>query len=99
MNDLSRAAKIFEDVGKQSLESNLGKFSAKGYFFQALLCHLAQGDNVATRLKVDEFKSADYSFGSSRECEFVESLLSAIDSLNADDFAQVNCTLLAFQFH
>ena len=99
MNDLSRAAKIFEDVGKQSLESNLGKFSAKGYFFQALLCHLARGDNVATRLKVDEFKSADYSFGSSRECEFVESLLSAIDSLNADDFAQVNCTLLAFQFH
>lgn len=90
MNDLSRAAKIFEDIGTQSLQSNLGKFSAKGYFFQALLCLLAQGDNVAIRIKVDEYKNSDYSFGSSRECELVEKLLVAIDSLNADDFAQVS---------
>jgi alpha-soluble NSF attachment protein len=87
--NLPQSAKIFEDIGRQSLESNLGKFSAKGYLFQALLCHLAAGDNVATRLKVDEYKSTDYSFGSSRECDLVEKLLVAIESMNADDFAQV----------
>ena len=99
MNDLSKASKIFEEIGLQSLQSNLGKFSAKGYFFQALLCLLAQGDNVATRIKVEEYKNSDYSFGSSRECEFVEKLLVAIDSLNADDFAQVSSLPLSSSLH
>lgn len=87
--DLPKAASIFESIGRQSLDSRLGAFSAKGYLFQALLCHLASGDNVASRLKVDEYKSVDYSFGSSRECDFAEKLLRAIDDMNAEDFAQV----------
>ncbi len=41
--DVIRAADIFASIGKESLSSRLGAFSAKGYFFQALLCHLASG--------------------------------------------------------
>ena len=71
---MARAAEIFASNAKESLSSRLGAFSAKGYFFQALLCHLASGDAVQVGVKLDEFKNADFSFGSSRECGFVEKL-------------------------
>jgi len=51
--DLSRAASIYEDIGKESMTSRLGAYSAKGYFFQALLCYLAMGDNVQVRTVSD----------------------------------------------
>ena len=44
VGEFQRAAGIFEQVAKECLESKLGSFSAKGYFFQALLCVLAQGE-------------------------------------------------------
>ena len=43
--------------------------------FQCCMCHLAMGDGVATRSKLEEFKNVDYSFASSRECTFLEQLL------------------------
>lgn len=72
---LGRAADIFENIGREAMESKLGQYSAKGYFFQSLLCHLASGDTVSVRNKLDAYKSVDYSFQSSRECGFIEKLL------------------------
>ena len=45
-NDLALAGGIFEDVGREAMGSRLGTYSAKGHFFNCLLCHLALGDNV-----------------------------------------------------
>lgn len=70
--NLDQAASIFEDIGKDSLTSRLGAFGAKAYFFQALLCFLAIGDTVRVNMKLDEYKSIDHSFASSRECQFSE---------------------------
>ena len=70
-----QAADIFERIARDCLQSRLGAFSAKGYFFQSLICYLAAGDNVATRSKIDAFKSVDHQFPSSRECGFIEKLL------------------------
>ena len=33
-----------------------GAYAAKGYFFQAALCHMASGDNVAASNKLEAFK-------------------------------------------
>ena len=84
----TEAASIFETTGMDSLESRLGAFSAKNHFFQCLLCYLASGDNVQVRNKIDIFKNKDHSFATSRECKFVEEILVAIDSFDADGFAQ-----------
>lgn len=73
--DLIRSADIFEKIALESLTSRLGAFSAKGYFFQCLLCHLASGDYVRVTNKLNEFKNADYTFGASRECGFIEKLM------------------------
>eukprot|EP01036_Dinobryon_divergens_P026855 gene26855-35547_t len=55
---------LLKEIGNESMQSNLGKFSAKGYFLQSLLCHLAQGDAVQVTVKLDQCKNADYTFGS-----------------------------------
>lgn len=52
-----------------------GAYAAKGYFFQAALCLMASGDNVAAGSKLQSFKQADFNFPSSRECLFLEQLL------------------------
>ena len=74
-DDFATAAEIFEAAGYESLESKLGAYSAKGYFFQCVICHMAAGDTVAAKAKVDTFKSADHNFPSSRECNLLESLI------------------------
>lgn len=74
-DDFAKAAEIYEAAGYESLESKLGAYSAKGYLFQCVLCHMAAGDSVAARTKIDTFKSADHNFPSSRECQLLESLL------------------------
>ena len=81
------AADIFEKIGTESLESRLGQFSAKGYFFQCLLCHLAAGDTIQVNNKVNLFKEKDHSFNSCRECKFVETIVESIESYDADAFA------------
>jgi len=87
--DLSKAIGIFESIGKESLSSRLGAYSAKNYFFQSLLCCLAGGDNVQVNKKIEEYKNLDYSFGSSRECEFSVRLLKACEEYNADEFSEL----------
>ena len=74
-DDFTKAADIFESLGHESLESKLGAYSAKGYFFQSVLCHMAAGDNVAATGKLESFKATDYNFPSSRECQFLEKLV------------------------
>jgi len=87
-DDFTKAADIFESLGHESLESKLGAYSAKGYFFQSVLCHMAAGDNVAATGKLESFKATDYNFPSSRECQFLEKLVAAADAYNADDFSE-----------
>lgn len=87
IEEFQKASAIFEQVGKECLESKLGSFSAKGYFFQSLLCTLALGDEVAIEQKLNHYKNVDYSFPNSRECQFVEKLLSAIQSMSVEEFA------------
>lgn len=70
-----KAAQIYESNGREGLTSRLGAFGAKGHFFMALLCYLALGDSVQVTNKLNEYKSLDHSFPSSRECGFVEKLV------------------------
>lgn len=87
-DDFTKAAAIFESVGRESMESNLSKYSAKNYFFQALLCFLAAGDSVTAKGKKEEYKNVDYTFATQRECVFAEKLLVALEANDAEGFAQ-----------
>jgi len=57
------------------MDSRLSSYSAKGYFFQSVLCLMASGDFVAARSKLENFKNVDFSLPQSREGQLLESLL------------------------
>jgi alpha-soluble NSF attachment protein len=81
------AATIYKQLGTKAMESNLGKFSAKGHLMLYLLCLNALGDCVALSEGVETCKSIDYSFGNSRECEFITKLVKAVEENDEAEYA------------
>lgn len=85
--DLIKAAQIYEDLGKGCLDSNLLKYNAKGYFVQAILCHLANGDAVASSQALSRYMNMDFTFPDSREGKFCSSLVECLENYDTEGFA------------
>jgi hypothetical protein len=51
----SKAVEIYEGVARQSLDSNLLKYSVKGYLLNAGLCHLCGSDVVAINNALEKY--------------------------------------------
>ncbi len=85
--DLLRAAKIYEDLGRRCLDSNLLKFNAKGYFLQAIFCHLANNDAVGAGQALQRYEGLDYTFGEAREGKFCRRLIECVEGFDAEGFA------------
>lgn len=85
--ELLRAAQIYDDMGCQCLDSNLLKYNAKGYFLQCVLCHLANGDAIASSQSLQKFSSLDFTFSDSREGKFAAQLVDCVDNFDTDGFA------------
>ena len=85
--DLIRAAGIYNDLGTKCLDSNLLKFNAKGYFLQAILCHLANSDAIAAQQALQRYESLDYTFGDSREGKFGRQLVECVEGYDAEGLA------------
>eukprot|EP00531_Pseudo-nitzschia_arenysensis_P000128 CAMPEP_0116138416 /NCGR_PEP_ID=MMETSP0329-20121206/12772_1 /TAXON_ID=697910 /ORGANISM="Pseudo-nitzschia arenysensis, Strain B593" /LENGTH=313 /DNA_ID=CAMNT_0003633401 /DNA_START=115 /DNA_END=1056 /DNA_ORIENTATION=+ len=85
--DFGRASKIYDDLGRRCLSSNLLKFNAKGYFLQAILCHLAHGDDVGAEQAEAKYESLDYTFADSREGKFASALIEAVKAYDVEEFS------------
>ena len=88
--DLLTASKIYNDLGINCLDSNLLKFNAKGYFLQAILCQLANGDGVGASNALQRYEAVDYTFSDSREGKFCSALITAVEEYDAEGFAQAS---------
>ncbi len=88
MEAYPRAAEMFKSVGDRSMQTDLGKYAAKGYYFQYLICLVAMGDCVGIEAGLEACKNSDYSFASSRECQFIERLNKAVVDSNNQEYAQ-----------
>lgn len=86
--DLSRAAHIYDQLGRNCLESNLLKYNAKIFFLQAIFCHLAQQDAVAAQQAMDRYEGVDYTFGESREGKFCKKITECMEGYDAEGFSQ-----------
>lgn len=85
--DLTRAAGIYDQLGRKCLDSNLLKFNAKGYFLQSILCHLANNDGVGAEQALAKYEGVDYTFGESREGKFSRQLVECVEGLDVESFA------------
>jgi alpha-soluble NSF attachment protein len=84
--DLTRAAGIYDKLGRKCLDSNLLKFNAKGYFLQSVLCHLAGNDAVGAEQALAKYEGIDYTFAESREGKFSRQLVECVEGLDAESF-------------
>ncbi len=85
--DFLRAAEIYENLGKNCLDSNLLKYNAKGHFLHAVLCHLANQDSVGASQAMSRFSSLDYTLRESREGKFGEELIECVEGGDGEGFA------------
>ncbi|KAG7365120.1 soluble NSF attachment protein, SNAP [Nitzschia inconspicua] len=85
--DYLRAGKIYDDLGRRCLSSNLLKFNAKGYFLQSVLCQLANGDDVGAEQAMSKYESLDYTFGDSREGKFAAALVESFQGHDVEGFS------------
>jgi len=84
--EFGTAAETFARVGQESMSNALLKFQAKGFFFNAVLCTLAQGDVVAADANLGRYKDIDYTFPGSRECKLCEDIIQSCKDMNAEAF-------------
>ncbi|CAK9232619.1 unnamed protein product [Sphagnum jensenii] len=94
-----RAIDIFETVARQSIDSNLLKYSVKTHLLNAALCQLCAGDSVAINHAVQRYEDIDPNFLSTREGKFVVDLVQAIEDVDVVKFTDVvkdfdSCTRL-----
>jgi alpha-soluble NSF attachment protein len=84
--DLLRAAQIYDELGRNCLDSNLLKFNAKSYFLQSILCHLANSDAIAASQAMGRYEGVDYTFPDSREGKFCRQLVDAVEGYDPEGF-------------
>ena len=86
VKDYTRAVEIYEQVAIASLESNLLRFSVKGYLLNAGLCRLAIGEIGSAVNSLERYEGMDATFAGTREGAFLRSLVGAYEGLDEDAF-------------
>jgi len=84
--NLEQAIKMFEEVATAYLTNSTTKFSAKRYFFNAGICHLAQSDSITARKSIERYQDLDVSFGGDRDCKLLLALCDAMDNKDVEAY-------------
>lgn len=87
--DYTRAIEIYEQVAIASLESNLLRFSVKGYLLSAGICRLATGEIAAAVNALERYEGMDASFSGTREGQFLRALVDAYEAMDEEQFTEV----------
>lgn len=88
LQQYDKAAGIFEEVGRNSLENTLLRYSAKDHFFKAAVCKFCMGvDNV--KAAIEEYKQVHPGFDGTRELKLIENLIEAHAEEDPDKFGDI----------
>uniref|UniRef100_A0A672T0T9 Beta-soluble NSF attachment protein n=1 Tax=Sinocyclocheilus grahami TaxID=75366 RepID=A0A672T0T9_SINGR len=66
-----KAIEIYEQVGSNTMDNPLLKYSAKEYFFKASLCHFIV-DELNAKLAIGKYEEMFPAFSDSRECKLLK---------------------------
>uniref|UniRef100_A0A672T0P8 Beta-soluble NSF attachment protein n=1 Tax=Sinocyclocheilus grahami TaxID=75366 RepID=A0A672T0P8_SINGR len=69
-----KAIEIYEQVGSNTMDNPLLKYSAKEYFFKASLCHFIV-DELNAKLAIGKYEEMFPAFSDSRECKLLKFLV------------------------
>ncbi|KAK4469932.1 hypothetical protein MN116_007433 [Schistosoma mekongi] len=80
-----KAANLFEEAGKASMENNLLKYGAKGHLFKAAICHFCV-DLINGQKALKNYEECYPMFADSRECGLMKKLSEALEQENVEAF-------------
>uniref|UniRef100_A0A3B3RJZ6 NSF attachment protein beta n=1 Tax=Paramormyrops kingsleyae TaxID=1676925 RepID=A0A3B3RJZ6_9TELE len=87
LEQYQKAIEIYEQVGTNTMDNPLLKYSAKEYFFKAALCHFIV-DELNAKLAVEKYEEMFPAFSDSRECKLLKKLLEAHEEQNSEAFTE-----------
>mmetsp|Transcript_32473 Transcript_32473/g.58974 ORF Transcript_32473/g.58974 Transcript_32473/m.58974 type:complete len:301 (-) Transcript_32473:622-1524(-) len=87
LGQFKKSAELFEEAAERAVESNLLKFSARGYLLNAGICLLNVLDVNAIDAKLDRYRDIDLQFSGSREAKLLENLADAFRNQDEKLFA------------
>ncbi|XP_061095821.1 N-ethylmaleimide-sensitive factor attachment protein, beta a isoform X2 [Conger conger] len=87
LEQYQKAIEIYEQVGSNTMDNPLLKYSAKEYLFKASLCHFIV-DELNAKLAVEKYEEMFPAFTDSRECKFLKKLLEAHEEQNSEAFTE-----------
>ena len=90
LNDYKKAIDIYEQVSKQALDTNVGRWSVTSYMFKALLCRfamLSNKGNISDMYTVlDKYIDIHPQFDGTRECKLIQNCIAAYDNNDLDTY-------------
>lgn len=87
LEQYQKAIEIYEQVGTNTMDNPLLKYSAKEYFFKASLCHFIV-DELNAKLAIAKYEEMFPAYSDSRECKLLKKLLEAHEEQNAEAFTE-----------
>ncbi|XP_003971571.1 N-ethylmaleimide-sensitive factor attachment protein, beta b [Takifugu rubripes] len=87
LEQYQKAIEIYEQVGANTMDNPLLKYSAKEYFFKASLCHFIV-DELNAKIAIEKYEEMFPAFSDSRECKLLKKLLEAHEEQNSDAFTE-----------
>lgn len=85
--DYLKSISNYERIAKSAINNNLMKWSVKEYFLKAGICHLANGDSVATSRALESYRETDPGFTQTREHQLLVDLTEAVEEGDQEKFA------------
>ncbi|KAM5246519.1 beta-soluble NSF attachment protein isoform 3-T3 [Ctenodactylus gundi] len=85
LEQYQKAIEIYEQVGANTMDNPLLKYSAKDYFFKAALCHFIV-DELNAKLALEKYEEMFPAFTDSRECKLLKKLLEAHEEQNSEAY-------------
>ncbi|KAK7294799.1 hypothetical protein RJT34_17695 [Clitoria ternatea] len=89
LQQYQEAIKIYEDIARQSLNSNLLRYGVRGHLLNSGLCQLCQGDFVAFTHSLERYQDLDPTFSRTREYNFLADLAATIEEEDVQKFTRV----------
>ncbi|KAJ7419599.1 Beta-soluble NSF attachment protein [Pitangus sulphuratus] len=93
LEQYQKAIEIYEQVGTNTMDNPLLKYSAKEYFFKAALCHFIV-DELNAKLALEKYEEMFPAFTDSRECKLLKKLLEAHEEQNSEAYTEAWLTTM-----
>ncbi|KAG5533588.1 hypothetical protein RHGRI_027690 [Rhododendron griersonianum] len=88
LEDYQKSIEIYEDIARQSMNTNLLKYGVRGHLLNAGICQLCKGkgDAVAINNALERYQDLDPTFSGTREYKLLADLADAIDQEDVAKF-------------